>query len=164
MRRRLTLPVLVLMAVLAGERAVGSPCGELSAKDVEAIRAVIEAYRTAWLAGDQRGVLATFTPDAVLLPAHGAPAIVGMAAMTKYWWPPDSPPTRITKLDISVEGVDGDGQVATAHGRDDVQWTQIEGGVTRTYGHPGTYLNVLKKLPDGSWRISRHMWDDGKSR
>ncbi len=37
----------------------------------------------------------------------------------------------------------------------------MEDGAAKTYGHPGTYLNVLRKLPDGSWRISHHMWDDG---
>jgi ketosteroid isomerase-like protein len=24
----------------------------------------------------------------------------------------------------------------------------------------GTFLNVLKKLPNGEWKISHHMWDD----
>jgi len=153
----------LLLAALTVAASPAPPCGRLSARDVKAIRAVIEAYRAAWLAGDQRGVLATLTPDAVLLPAHGAAPIVGAAAITKYWWPPDAPPARITKLDISVEGIDGDGFVATAHGRDDVEWTQLENGMTRVYGHPGTYLNALKKLSDGTWRISRHMWDDGPS-
>ena len=172
MRRGLALWGLALFAaLLAGGAAPGkqasggSPtCGEaLSPRDVEAIRAVIEAYRAAWLRGDAKGVLDTLTPDAVLLPAHGSSPVVGTSAITKYWWPPDAPPATITKLDITVEDVEGDCRVASAHGRDDVEWTQVEEGTTRAHGHPGTYLNVMRKLPDGSWRISRHMWDDGPS-
>src|ERR671924_1817178 len=59
---------------------------ELSADDEKAIRTTIEAYRTMWLANDVKGVLNTFTDDAVLLPAHGAPAVVGMSAIEKYWF------------------------------------------------------------------------------
>jgi uncharacterized protein (TIGR02246 family) len=135
--------------------------GPIPAKDAQAVRDAIEAYRNAWLRGDAEAVLATLTKDAVLLPAHGAPPVIGTAAIREYWWPAGASPTTITKLNITIEGVGGDCRVAYAHGHDDVWWTALEDGVTRTYGHPGTYLNVLRKLPDGSWRISHHMWDDG---
>jgi uncharacterized protein (TIGR02246 family) len=150
---------------MAAAAAGAVECADaLSTRDVEAIRAVIEAYRTSWLRGDAKSVLATFTSDAVLLPAHGAPWIAGAASITSYWWPPNAPAATITRLDITVEAVEGNCGVASVYGRDDVEWTQVEGGVTRTHGHPGTYLNVMRKLPDGSWRIARHMWDDGASR
>jgi uncharacterized protein (TIGR02246 family) len=138
--------------------------GALSAGDLRAIRAVIDAYRTSWLRGDASGVLGTFTSDAVLLPAHGAPWVEGTAAITNYWWPPNAAATTITKLDITVEAVEGNCGFASVYGKDDVEWTQVEGGAVRTHGHPGTYLNVLRKLPDGTWRISRHLWDDGAPR
>jgi uncharacterized protein (TIGR02246 family) len=135
----------------------------LSARDAQAVRDVLEAYRSAWLRGDAKGVLATLSPDAVLLPAHGAAPVVGTAAITQYWWPPDAPPTTITRLDITVEHLGGDCQVAFASGHDDVWWTVVENGVTKTHGHPGTYLDVFVRMPDGVWRIARHMWDDGPS-
>ena len=154
--------VLTLVSLLSS--AEGSDCSAtLSAKDTAAIRAVIEAYRTSWLRGDARGVLATLAPDAVLLPAHGAPPVVGTAAITAYWWPPQAPAFEITKLDITIEGIQGDCRIASVYGHDDVAWTMMENGVKKPHGHPGTYLNVLTKMPDGSWRIARHMWDDGKS-
>jgi uncharacterized protein (TIGR02246 family) len=134
---------------------------ELSADDEKAIRTTIEAYRTMWLANDVKGVLNTFTDDAVLLPAHGAPAVVGMSAIEKYWFTPGGPPTTITKLDITVEQVSGNGTLAFARGLDTVAWTVTQNGVTRRHSHPGTYLNVMKKMPDGAWRIQVHMWDDG---
>ena len=68
----------------------------LSLDDEKAIRASIEAYRTAWLANDPQGVLRTFSDDAVLLPAHGQPAVAGLAAIEKYWFAPGGPPTTIT--------------------------------------------------------------------
>jgi uncharacterized protein (TIGR02246 family) len=132
----------------------------LSPADATAVRGVIDAYRTAWLRGDAKAVMDTLTADAVLLPAHGARPVVGADAIKKYWWPSGGPPTTITKLDITVEQVGGDCQIAYAHGRDDVAWTIQEGGTTKTFGHPGTYLNVFRRMSDGSWRISHHMWDD----
>ena len=134
---------------------------ELGPADEKAIRATIESYRTAWLANDAKGVLKTFTDDAVLQPAHGAPAIVGIGAIEKYWFAPGGPPTTITKLDITVDQVSGNARLAFARGLDIVAWTMTQTGVTRRYSHPGTYLNVMKKLPDGTWRIQVHMWDDG---
>ncbi|HKD13068.1 MAG TPA: SgcJ/EcaC family oxidoreductase, partial [Candidatus Angelobacter sp.] len=72
--------------------------GTLSADDEKAIKATIEAYRTAWLENDAKRVLKTFTDDAVLLPAHGAPAVSGIAAIEKYWFTPGGPTTTVTKL------------------------------------------------------------------
>jgi len=138
--------------------------GGLSANDEKAIRATIEAYRTAWLENDAKGVLKTFTDDAVLLPAHGSPAVTGIAAIEKYWFTPGGPTTTVTKLDITVDQVDGNGTLAFARGLDSVGWTITQNGVMHRHFHPGTYLNVMKKLPDGTWRIQVHMWDDGPER
>ena len=171
MRSRLALSVVALMVAAAtGSHAAVAARADtvarfepLSAGDAAAIRTVIEAYRSAWLRGDARGVLDTLTPDAVLLPAHGAAPIVGTAAITRYWWPAGAPPAKVTRLDITVDGLEGGGDFASAYGRDDVEWTQVENGATRSHGHPGTYLDVMRRQADGTWRISRHMWDDGPS-
>jgi uncharacterized protein (TIGR02246 family) len=156
--------ILLLLFVVATPRAVFSSNqqgGELTVEDVKAIKATIEAYRTAWLANDRDDVLKTFTSDAVVLPAHGAPAIVGITEVDRYWFAPGGPPTTITKLDITVDQVSGNQTLAFARGTDTVAWTVTQEGTTRRRSHPGTYLNVMKRLPDGSWRIQVHMWDDG---
>lgn len=153
-----------LLLVVAG---FGAPSGsseqqnKLTASDENAIQATIEEYRTGWLANDAKGVLKTFTDDAVLLPAHGAPAVVGIAAIEKYWFTPGGPPTIITALNITVDQASGSGTLAYARGLDSVAWTVSQSGTTRRHSHPGTYLNVMKKQQDGSWRIQVHMWDDG---
>jgi hypothetical protein len=40
-----------------------------------------------------------------LLPAHGMPAVAEIAAIEKYWFAPDGPPTTITGLDITLDQV-----------------------------------------------------------
>jgi uncharacterized protein (TIGR02246 family) len=134
---------------------------ELTPGDQQAIKAVLEAYRTAWLANDPKGVLKTFTEDAVLEPADGATAVVGIAAIEKYWFAPGGPTTTITELNVTVDQVGGNQTFAFARGLDGVAWTVTENGTTRKHSHPGTYLNVMKKLADGSWRIQVHMWSAG---
>jgi uncharacterized protein (TIGR02246 family) len=137
---------------------------ELTPQDQKAIKATVEAYRVAWLANDAKGVLKTFTDDAVLLPAHGTPAIVGIAAIEKYWFSSGGPTTIVTGLNITVDQVSGYERLAFARGSDDVAWTITQDGTTHRHFHPGTYLNVMKKLTDGAWRIQVHMWDDGAER
>lgn len=138
-----------------------SPGDGLTPADEKAIKATIETYRTAWLANDAKGVLGTFASDAVLQPAHGASAVVGIAAIEKYWFTPGGPPTTITVLNITVDQIGGHGAVAFARGLDEVAWTVTQEGSIRRHSHPGTYLNVMKKMRDGSWKIQVHMWDDG---
>lgn len=135
--------------------------GALAPRDEQAIRATMEAYRTAWMANDPKGVLSTFTEDAVLLPAHGAAAVAGIAAIEKYWFASGVPPTVLTELKVTVDQVSGNDTLAFARGLDSVAWTVTDKRKSVQYSHPGTYLNVMKKLPDGSWRIQAHMWDDG---
>jgi uncharacterized protein (TIGR02246 family) len=113
-------------------------------------------YRDAWMAADARAVLAVFTPDAVLLPHHGDDPVVGRAAIERFWWPPDSPPFTLMRMEVTVDEVGGDCRIAYARGADRIDWSS--GG--KTLSQRGTYLNVLRNESDGTWRISHHMWDD----
>ena len=133
----------------------------LTKPDEAAIRKTIEAYRQSWLKGDSAGVLATFTEDAVLLPHHGDPPVRGMTSIRAYWFP-SSPPqkTTITGLDITIDEINGDGSIAYAWGHDTVSWTTGEGASAQKWTNAGTYLNVMRRMPDGTWRIQAHMWDD----
>jgi len=154
----------VIAAGMLSAVALSSQPASLRATGEAEIRATIEAYRSAWLRNDAKGVLDTFTDDGVLLPAHGAAAIVGKPAIEEYWFTPGGPPTTITQLEITVEQVSGEQTVAFARGLDNVGWTVTQGGATHRHFHPGTYLNVMKRGTDGHWRIQVHMWDDGAER
>ncbi|MGB0036610.1 MAG: SgcJ/EcaC family oxidoreductase [Candidatus Acidiferrales bacterium] len=158
------LAVASLLLVTGAARAADECKATMSPTDAAAIKATIEKYRTSWLAGDAEGVMSTLTEDAVILPAGGADPVVGSDAIRKYWWPGGAPVTKITKLDITYEQIGGDCRIGYARGRDSVGWTIEEKGSTKSHENFGVYLNVMKKQPDGSWRISHHMWDDDPSK
>jgi uncharacterized protein (TIGR02246 family) len=164
---RYIVAALLIFVFVATPKAVSSSkrqSSELTPDQEQAIRATIETYRTAWLANDAKSVLKTFTDDAVLLPAHGTPAVSGIAAIEKFWFASGGPATTVTGLNITVDQISGNGALAFARGLDEVAWTVTQDGTTHHHSHPGTYLNVMKKLPDGTWRIQVHMWDDGPER
>ena len=132
----------------------------LTTSDQTAIAGVMEKYRTSWLKSDAAGVLSTFSEDAVLLPHHGGAPVEGIKAIKAFWWPVDAPATSLTKLEITAEKFGGNCHFAFVRGRDSVAWSAQEEGKTVSYSNSGTYLNVMKKLKDRSWRIWQHMWDD----
>jgi uncharacterized protein (TIGR02246 family) len=156
-----TLIGLLFLAYASSASSSKGALDRLTQDDENAIKTTIEAYRTTWLANDVKGVLSTFTDDAVLMPAHGTPAVVGISAIEKYWFAPGGPATTVTGLEITVDQVSGNETLAFARGLDRVAWTIKQDGTAHRHSHSGTYLNVMKKMPDGSWRIQVHMWDDG---
>jgi uncharacterized protein (TIGR02246 family) len=133
---------------------------EDSANDVRSLRAVNEAYRAAWLAGDSAAVLRLFATDAVLLPHHGDPPLVGLPAIRAFWWPPETPPTVVTSLDITTEGADVHGDQGVLWGRFALAFSFEVDGQQRSLRNAGTYLMVLRRQADGEWRITHRMWDD----
>lgn len=150
--------LLILLGLASVSNA--TPPGTLSTADIAAIRQVHKQYEETWLKGDADGVRALFTDDCVLLPPHAGTPRVGKKGMNEFWFPPDAPPTTVTKLVVTIQSVGGDGQVAYVWGTDEVAWTTTQDGKTTSSSHAGNFLNVLQKQPDGVWKISHHMWDD----
>ena len=148
--------ILPLLAACGARDAAPSADGD----GLQRLRAVNDAYRAAWLAGDSAGVLRLFTADAVLLPHHGDPPVVGRDAIRKFWWPPGAPPTTITTLDLTTDGADISGDAGTLWGRFTLAFSYEEAGTTRSLRNAGTYLMVLRRQDDGEWRITHRMWDD----
>lgn len=132
----------------------------LSQDDVTKIRIVHKKYEEAWLKGDADAVRALFTDDSVLLPPHAGKPWLGLKGLNDFWFPPNAPPTKITKLVVTLQSIGGDGQVAYTWGTHEVAWTTTQGATTTNAAHTGTFLNVLRKQPSGEWKISHHMWDD----
>ncbi len=132
----------------------------LTPDDVLRIKQVHEKYRQAWLAGDAQGVRNVFVEDSVLLPHHGDPPRVGREQLDKFWFPAGAAPAKVVRLELTYNEIGGAGAVAYVWGTHSVSWVAAKDGKSVTFSNSGTYLNVLRKLPNGEWRISHHMWDD----
>ena len=155
--------LMLVVFLLVGSWAKGAGNG-LSAEDVAKIRQVHSKYEEAWLKGDADGVRALFIEDCVLLPPHADNPRIGQKGLNEFWFPHDAPPTKITKLVVTPEGIEGDGQIAYVWGRHEVAWTTEQDGKTSSASHKDRLLNVLKKQADGKWKLSHHMWDDAIER
>jgi uncharacterized protein (TIGR02246 family) len=151
---------LLLSIVFLIPPALTTAGGSLSADDIAKIKRVHEQYEEMWLKGDTNGVRNLFTEDSVLLPPHSDTPRIGRKGMDEFWFPPDAPPTQILKLNVIPKDIGGDGQIAYVWGTDEVAWRTVHNGKTTTVSHKGTFLNMLKKLPNGEWKFSHHMWDD----
>jgi uncharacterized protein (TIGR02246 family) len=147
---------LFLVALTAGCR----PSVQDDAAELPRLRAVNDAYRAAWLAGDSAAVLRLFTRDAVLLPHHGDPPVVGLDAIRRFWWPADAPPTTLTALDITTDGAEVDEDHGILWGRFALAFAFENAGRRQSVRNAGTYLMVLRRSADGEWRITHRMWDD----
>jgi uncharacterized protein (TIGR02246 family) len=131
-----------------------------NAGDLTRLKAVNTAYRVAWLAADSAAVLRLFAPDAVLLPHHGDPPVVGLDAIREFWWPAGAPPTTVTALDLTSDGATVDGDQGVLWGRFALSFSFETEGRARSMRNAGTYLMVLRRGADGEWRITHRMWDD----
>ncbi len=155
--------VAIVIAVGAYVLVLGTGCSNsqrtaLSSVDVESVKQADQAYTTAWLANDPESVMATLTEDAVLVPS-GIPAVEGADAIREFWWPADSPPTTVIEFTLMQQEVAGHGDLAFVRGSFTLSF-EYDG---ESYSSSGDYISLLRRLPDGSWRISHHMWSDHPS-
>ena len=150
---RLLLPVLALVGCTTARLGAGS----LSDEDRAAIRALDGAYVAGWLANDSGAVLATLDTGVVLLPAGNRPH-TGLDAARTFWWPRDGSRTTITGYAATIDELDGTPALAYVRGTSTLAFT-YERDTLRTNGTSRTMtLTLLRKAPDGRWRITRRMW------
>lgn len=151
MRKLLAGVALVLAACAA-------PGPTFTPEDEAAVRAVEEAYRTGWLANDSAAVMATLARGAVLMPA-GMEPLAGDPAIRAFWWPDDGSETTITSYEITVEEVEGSGDMAFLRGRGALEFTyrDPEGQASDLSSH-AVHLSVVRRGEDGEWRIARRAW------
>ncbi len=128
----------------------------LSADDLAALQQIHFAYRDGWRANDSAAVMATLTDDAILIPHHGAPPVPGTDAIREFWWPGDSPPAIVTEFDTTIDEVGGSGDVGYLIGTFRLSF-EYEG---QTFTNAGNFLEISRKQEDGSWLISRRIWND----
>lgn len=158
-RAPLALPSVLVLA-LAGAACAPDRPARLSPEDREGIRALEGAYTSAWMANDSAAVMATLAAGAVIVPG-GVGAIEGEAAIRDFWWPEDGPTTTVTSYTTTIDEIGGSGSVAYLRGRGELTftWESPDGtGGERT--SRSVFLAVVRKGPDGAWKIARRMWSN----
>lgn len=121
--------------------------------DVEAIRAWFERYNAAINAGDLAAWTSFVADDAVILPPD-EPPIIGMT---------DIRPRYAAVFQAYSFQFTGRAAEITVAGQLAVVRASIEETLTPTSGGQpvelrGAWLMVLRKQPDGSWKLWRNMW------
>ena len=130
---------------------------DLPPADAAAVRAVTQEYRDAWLANDAARVMATLTPGAILLPSGLSP-IEGQAAIRRFWFPTNGPSTTVIAMELVIEEVSGSGDLAFVRGHGALTFETT--GADAPTSLRSTFLNILRRQPDGRWLIDRRMWSD----
>ena len=133
------------------------PRAEWTPADERAVRGVDSAYVAAWLRDDTTGVMRTLAPDAVLMPAGQHP-LATPNDIRSFWWPSDGSRTRILTFERTIDEVAGVQDVAWLRGTDTLTFTYDKGQTHSRLGSRSMTLAVLRRQPDGTWRISRMMW------
>ena len=135
----------------------GPNTATLTAADSMALRGVDQAYVEAWLADDTAAVLATLTPDAVLMPAGGRP-LATPEAIRDFWWPRDGSHTRVTQYTTSIDEIAGTQDVAYMRGTGRLTFVYVKDTLRVEQTNQNMTLTVLGRAADGGWRIRRRMW------
>ena len=156
MDRALRIAGLAVVFLVAAANSWTQP---LSSEDQKGIRDNLRLYCDAWLKGDAKAVMATLAENAVLLPSGLAP-IVGDEAIRAFWWPPDSPPTKVLAMELEIEKSEGQDGLAYAWGKGSLTFSYEQDGKENTVSTQSTFLNVLRKQADGTWKTTCRMWSD----
>lgn len=124
--------------------------------DLDALRALDQAYAREWREGNPEKVLALFTDDATLVPHHGDTPIKGKEAIKSFWFDPQYPPTVVPEWRREPAEILVLGDVGVVRGRARLVW---EYAGTRTTIPEGNYVMIAVRLDEG-WRIRMLTWND----
>lgn len=131
----------------------------LQTKDIEAIKNIMENYRTAWLKNNEKTVLSLFTDDASLYP-NGNKPVKGKDEITKFWFAPSDTITTINAFEIKIEDISGDKNYATVIGSNELKWSSEKKDKTelKHYLSKGYFMTIYVKR-NKEWKIFRQFWN-----
>jgi uncharacterized protein (TIGR02246 family) len=144
-----------ILSLLTGVVVVASACDRaneaLTEEDIAAVHAVGQDFTRAEVARDLERVVGLHTDDVAWM-APGAPAAIGSDALRKAL---ENGP-RPTSFVLTSARTEGSGSVA--YDRGTFVYTGVVG--TDTVTSRGKYVQVLRRRPDGSWRIAVAIWNE----
>jgi uncharacterized protein (TIGR02246 family) len=156
MQKTHLIPVIAL-AMLAGCAAPpvtdATPTGAqpITAEDRTAIEANSKLFEEAFLAGDEEKLGPLYTEDAILY-GPDEPAVTGREAIVKSF--STFPPMKSGTLDI--QEIEGYGDLAYVRGVATFTMTGPDG---KDMVLVGKYLEIHRKQADGSWLMSRDIFN-----
>ncbi len=151
MRYRMPIALMILSVALIGTSAAQSDT------DVASVKSFNQAYEKAERASDVNTMANLWATDGVMLPP-GERAVIG-AKQIHAWLEANRPDT--TKVRISSNSYNW--KDITVSGDYAFQWAPTFFDIQSADGNAGahisgTVLEVLKRQPDGSWRLLRSSW------
>jgi uncharacterized protein (TIGR02246 family) len=164
MRTPVALVLLAVAACQSGPKAETESMGaappaaaaEFSAADEAVIREADQAWAKATSAGDAAAITAFYASDAVLLPP-GSPAVKGSEEIGKFFAGMTSAVSG--PFELKTTAVQGSGDLALSTGEYTATLTPRQKGAKPMPVEHGKYLGVMKKQPDGSWKLIYDMWN-----
>ena len=147
-RRQIGSSLLVSALLVMGATAVAQDSG-LSDEDIAGIERMTHDWLAAHAARDWDKVATFYTEDAVLMPPF-APIIKGRTAIRDWF----SENEKYTSVHVEILEIEGYGDLAYVRGTSQV--------TIRRPGEPeisitGKYLDIRRKLDNGSWVVSVDM-------
>ena len=130
------------------------PVTDTSEANLRAIRALHGTFVEAVNAGDVETLAGLYTGDAIRMPPNGR-MFQGEALIRSDF--ADLLDPNDAELSIIVEETRLSGDFALARGTWALELTPKAGG--ETTGDIGKWLNLLERQNDGSWKISRNIWN-----
>jgi ketosteroid isomerase-like protein len=123
----------------------------LTDQDRAAIQKSEADFAASMLAKDYSKVAAMYTADAVVMPANG-PAVTGRAGIQQLLgtFPP------LTVFTLNSAEIDGMGDLAYQRGTFLMTFPLPSGGSATD---SGKYLEIRRRQADGTWLISRDIWN-----
>lgn len=132
----------------------------LTEQDKKIIRSIADTYTNGFLEDDRTEIMGLFSADAVLIPHHGDPPVIGTEAIRDHFWPAESPPFRVDKFKFNHVETEGTGDLAYTRGTSEIEFSMKIDGVWQTYSNAGNFLMILRKNSENKWHISRYIWND----
>lgn len=153
MRRFAALTGVILIGPLAACRSQAPPVGNLSEEDVAAIERLVSQREASARAPTWDPLWEIYERDALFVPPYGSPISVGE-------WTAAHDPSDVDVVEFSAEiqEIDGRGDLAFLRGTYVEVMSMTEG--VEPHPHTGTFVWLVRKKPDGSWRVFMSLWNE----
>jgi uncharacterized protein (TIGR02246 family) len=156
---RLSLLLAIVLVVASCSPRSAPPGTSSSAADVIAIRETYADFVRANLAGDVERQLSFLTNDAVFMPP-GVPTVSGKAALRQRWAGRQGDEV-LDEFTVEIDELVVVGELAYARVSGSERSHRRDGSATYADRHRA--LDILRREPDGRWRIARHIRNHAES-